>query len=178
MNQKTKLLIMFLVISIVISGCNPKNEKNTNSTNENNSSTGTKEFYTYSANSNQPYWVGSNIKKVDQGYYYISAYLLYFFDTVSNESYVVCSSPDCSHSNETCSAYLGNYGDNGEYGFLTNGLEVSDTYIYVMGYEKSTVTDFYLYRINKDGTNKKKLFYLYSTDKDYYFYPFTMHENW
>lgn len=130
---------------------------------------------TFDINSNQSYWGDNFIKKSEKGYYYIFDSRLYFLDKKTMESVLVCTVPDCKHEDEYCTAYIGTYGDKLQYGFLDFGLEITDKYIYIIGSEESQVTDFYLYRISRDGTEKEKLFYLYSTDKNYMFYEYKMH---
>lgn len=127
------------------------------------------ELYSYAENLFQPYWGLNNnafIKKVEGGYYYIYNDLLCYFDTQNNLSTPLCSTPGCTHEDETCSAFVGLYGDDYQYGFNTMGFEIYDNQIYIIGTETSETCDFYIYRMNMNGTERTKLFYLYSAEPD------------
>lgn len=117
------------------------------------------EHYMYIENSYQPYWGWQTyIKRAENGYYFISDDLLYFFDSETKNTTPLCSAIDCSHNDENCSAYLGDYGDKFEYGFIDLGFEVYDNNIYVLGYEQKEVCDIYVYRISMDGSERETYF--------------------
>lgn len=178
-----KIMIFIVMMSLLV-GCNSKTKQKVQenvkekeeSTVDAVQSKKMSAFYQYEGDNMQTYWQGDDIKKVENGYYYINNKKLYFFETEMNESFVVCSSPDCNHEDEQCCAYVGEYGENMEWGFLEMGMEVTDAYIYMLGYEQKEVTDVYLYRIRKDGTLKEKVCYLYSTDDATLWYPYKMHQ--
>lgn len=173
MSKRLYSIIVGLGIMLLFSGCN-SNAETVNSKN-NGEKIKTNSYYSFDADSNQTYWKGNCIKKAEKGYYYFYNNRLYFWDKETMESILVCIVPDCKHKDEYCNAYFGSYGDKLQYDFLDLGLEITDKNIYAIGYERSEVTDFYLYRISRDGTEREKLFYLYSTEKDYYFYEYIMH---
>lgn len=163
MRKRINSIIIVLCMLLLFCGCHSSKETIQNQKN------------TFDINSNQSYWGDNFIKKSEKGYYYIFNSRLYFLDKKTMESVLVCTVPDCKHQDEYCTAYIGTYGDKLQYSFLDFGLEITDKYIYIIGSEESQVTDFYLYRISRDGTEKEKLFYLYSTDKNYMFYEYKMH---
>lgn len=166
MEKKISSIIVYFAILLLLCGCNEKTQK----------ASGEKEITNiFHINENQRYWSNKNIKKVEKGYYYFYGERLYYLNQETMEAMLVCTTPDCKHNDKYCNAYFGLYGDNYEYSFLDIGLEVTDKYIYVIGIEELDVTNFYLYRVSRDGTKREKLFYLYSTEKNYSFYDYIMH---
>ena len=173
--MKIKFICIFFIIIIFCTSCDNTSEKNASSSIDNSDiekSTLVDEdsLYAYNENSSQNYWgsfAGSNyIREVDNGYYFFFNDVLCYFDKNSKSSTVVCSSLNCTHDNEECSAYFGIYGDASQYGFNTMGFEIYEDYIYLIGYDISEVWDCYLYRCNLDGTGRTKIGYLYSIDAD------------
>lgn len=180
--MKKYCIHILLVIILFCTGCSTSNENQTAAQNIPTVSSilSDESLYKYTADESQNYW-GSNgnnyIKKVENGYYYIYEDLLYYFDKTSETSTVVCSSLDCSHNTSDCSAYFGDYGDLRQYGYNTMGFEIYDNNIYIIGYEMNEVCDFYLYRVNLDGSEREKICYLYSAEKDedgYFSYGYTL----
>lgn len=116
----------------------------------------------------QPYWsqVDDYIKRAENGYYFIDGDLLYFWDPEVKSGTVVCSAPNCDHQGDYCNAFLGKYGDEYQYGFGDLDLEIFNDHIYKIGYEIGDAMDFYIYQLSMDGSERKKLAYLYTVKKD------------
>lgn len=106
------------------------------------------------------------MRKTNNGYYFFKDDQLYFIDSESMIPILLCTAPNCDHMNSQCNAYFGAYGDDLSKGFYTNALFSSEEGLYTIGYETSEVTDLYLYKINKDGTEREKIGYLSSLDSD------------
>jgi hypothetical protein len=117
----------------------------------------------------QSYWGNNNhkIKKADNGYYFIEDSLLYFWDPETKDGTVVCSAPNCNHQDSDCNAYLGDFGDQWQNGFDKYGLEIFNNHIYIREREiKDNVMDFYAYQFSMDGSERKKMGYLFSKKQD------------
>lgn len=88
----------------------------------------------------------NTVCKVDGGYYLQSDGLLYFMDTASGRMTTVCGKPECSHSDDTCNAWI-----NSPFLSLYNGK------LYYATSSSNTGNMLTLYSMNKDGTEHTKI---------------------
>ena len=168
--MKKKYLIVLSAILLLSGGCSSSGENIEQTTEQERAKTVDVDKL-YSANKEylaQPYWnqACDYIKKTDNGYYFIDGNLLYFWDSAVQEGTVVCSAPNCDHQGSYGNAYIGSYGDEDQYGFVKTGMEIYNDHIYMLGYEMGDVMDFYIYQISMDGSEREKLAYLYTNEKD------------
>lgn len=115
---------------------------------------------------------------------------LMYFDKAAETALVLCGKPDCDHSTTDCIANAGNLqkktlcaDDNNLY-YISAEKNISDEAAALirryqrgessesLGVEQVNYTsDFYLYRMKKDGTQKDRLVKLASAMNTYYFLP-------
>lgn len=99
------------------------------------------------------------IIKVDNGYCYINNYLLYFYDSEMKQSYILCDKVNCTHSDDTCTAYLSMMN------YLPLQLGYYDNSIYIFGWDIDGANTFhnYLYQISLDNYKRQKAAFLFSS---------------
>ncbi len=100
----------------------------------------------------------STFVKVDDGYYFISGSMLFYYDTEKQEAYPVCDKANCNHSDSDCTAYLSPlkfYPGMSIY-YYNNAL-------YLLGHEDDGLShqQVYMYQISLDSFKQKKAAYLF-----------------
>lgn len=93
-----------------------------------------------------------NFAEGNGGYYfYDPMQYVYYYDLQSKKTHILCNKPECTHEDETCSAYTGGA-----------TLRYADGDLYYIAEETSTgetpTGDFYLWRKSGDGSKTEKLF--------------------
>ena len=112
----------------------------------------------------QSCWWNDYIKKVDNMYYYLYMDKLYVWDSDKKMGAIVCTATNCLHDDSKCNAYFGQGGDAESFSYLD--LEVYNDRIYKIGRYFGEVTDFYIYSISMDGSERIKMGYVYSKELD------------
>lgn len=142
-------LAVIAVLSSILSGCS---KENSNINTEQNATTYVKnEDY---QNFLDPH---SAFAKVENGYYFFKDLRLYYFDTETKESYIVCSKPNCTHNSNDCTAYFNIFK------YYPFQLSYYNNSLYVLGWEeeKSNIRHNYIYEVSLDNYKRKKAAYLF-----------------
>lgn len=158
MMKKVCIILMILVICISSAGCGEKKQQ---------------ELQEETAVNAQPYWntvAGQSVTRSENGYYYWANKItlkerelgkLCYMDAQTQDTTVVCSNADCTHSSSACA---GNFplAD----GYHTDNLYYYKDYIYV---QKDNKEDGYTYleQVTSDGSNRKTLFEIGTVDGAY-----------
>lgn len=102
----------------------------------------------------------STFVKVDSGYCFISDSKLYFYDTVEQNAYPVCSKANCKHINSTCESYLSPLKF-----YPGMGMYYYNNSIYLLGHEdtESQIQHVYIYQISLENFKQKKAAYLFDS---------------
>ena len=99
----------------------------------------------------------SSLVKVDDGYYFVSDSILFFYGSKENEAYPVCCKANCTHNDSNCSAYLSPlkfYPGMGMY-YYNNAL-------YLLGHDNGTShQQVCMYQISLENFKQKKAAYLF-----------------
>lgn len=158
-----RLWFAILVMLLLLAGCGSDENQGTDN---NNSVTDISKIYeTEEDYPAQSYWRYTNMKKMGSGYYFFLSRTLYYWDSETQSGTICCPAPNCSHHSTDCSAYFGNYGEQWKYGYQGLDLEIYNNRIYIIGYKNDEVTDFHVYSVSLDGTEREKMGYLYSKEE-------------
>ncbi|MBQ8000851.1 MAG: hypothetical protein IJ298_06465 [Ruminococcus sp.] len=146
MFRRSFALILVLAVVCSLIGCDSNNQTSSDSYN-----------YLTDAQIANTLDIGNvNIAKSENGYYVLVGSKLYFVDGVSLGATLLCSKPNCLHSDENCSAVIGN----------VDNIAFSDGFVYYIasaGVEKEFIGS-YLVKLSADGSTKENIYYI---DKDY-----------
>lgn len=138
---------------MAVTGCTAKTQNTTN-INYNQKS----EFFVEEEDYQYYFDTFSRCAKTENGYIYIKDNLLYFFDINDNANYVICDNINCSHTDDSCSAFL-------DYAFYTTELFYCNNHLYIAAREsKNNIDKNYVYQMNIDGTERKKAAYLFDSN--------------
>ncbi len=85
----------------------------------------------------------TNVTAIDEGVYYTDGGLLHFYDVNTGESVPVCNRAECTHSDETCTAYMPDVGT----------LLFTNRKGYIFFTDNSDI-----YKINYDGSERSKVY--------------------
>lgn len=151
MKNLFKVILSVLLVTTTFVGCSlNKIEVDTNQNSD-----------TYIQNEDYQNFLGlySSTVKVDNGYYYISNMVIYFYDNNTKKSYPICNKINCNHSDDECSAYLS------PFNFYSGQLSYYDGNLYVLGWEtkNANVRENYLYQISLENFKRKKAAYLFDS---------------
>ena len=89
-------------------------------------------------NESQNYWNPDNhaVAKGMGGYYFIQTTdgisKIAFFDETTQEAVAVCAKPECTHSDNTCNAYLCDMKQTGSALYLTDTIYCYNGYLYLI----------------------------------------------
>lgn len=98
----------------------------------------------------------SAFAKADGGYYFLKDMLLYYFDTQTQEAYIVCSKPNCEHNSGDCTAFFSIFN------FYPFQLAYYGGALYVLGWEEDgSIRHNYIYEVNTENYARKKAAYLF-----------------
>ena len=141
-----RILLVFITIFVLFTGCSNKNDKNINLGNEDVKA--------------QPYWniYNQKITASEDGYYFLKkdfenggTYLRYI-DANTMETIYVCNKAECKHDGIGCNAYFDN-------SYITTNIYYYKNYIYVLKNDESD-GNVYLVKITADGNSRQKMFSL------------------
>lgn len=141
--------VVVTVLSSLMTGCSSKNN---NINTEQNS-------VTYVENEDFQNFIDSSsaIAKANSGYYFLKSMKLYFFDTASKESYIVCNKPNCEHNSNDCTAFFS------VFSYYPFQLSYCNNSLYVLGWEEEggNIRHNYIYEVSLDNYKRKKAAYLF-----------------
>ena len=102
----------------------------------------------------------SNCAKTNDGYYFISNNHLYFFDSKTHNTTIVCSKINCEHNNDKCTSYFPIFS------FFPIQLSYYNNAIYILGWETegANIHHNYIYQISLDNFKRKKVVYTGSSN--------------
>lgn len=153
------ILIFLAVILLSFASCSLKTPLNINVNVEQNS-------ISYVENEDFQYFYGSyynsipKFAKVDMGYYFVTDFKLFYFDTVTKQAYPVCNKANCDHNDSDCNAYLSisNFG-------LVSSIAYYDNNIYILGFERDSALrqHNYIYQISLEDYKQRKAAYLFDS---------------
>ena len=109
-------------------------------------------------NESQNYWNPDNhaVAKGMGGYYFIQTTdgisKIAFFDETTQEAVAVCAKPECTHSDNTCNAYLCDMKQTGSALYLTDTIYCYNGYLYLIQCEGGMGK---LVRIHTDGSARE-----------------------
>lgn len=109
----------------------------------------------------QSFFFMPNIAKGEAGYYYWEENdeRLYYYDTATAQSVVLCNKADCTHDDDTCNAYFNAAKKENQDVFCKTYIQYYDGAVYVTGYDpKGNVN---LYRVAADGSSCDKYMCLF-----------------
>lgn len=155
--MKRKFFWIILSVALLLTGCKGDNKNYDMS-----------EIY----NTDEEYpaqlcWgLNNNIKRLKDTYYLIEDKKLYYWDAEIKTGGIVCSAANCDHNGEYCNGYLGRYGQDGKNGFYNWDLEIFNNQLYKIGYTWGDVIDFDIYSISLDGSQRTKMGYVYSKERE------------
>lgn len=102
-----KLLLLALTVMFILCGCNGENRNNAQSDNHNLFSAYSFNYSRMAYKNSDLYYECNTVRSTDnwlQAYYDITV-----TDLTTNHKSVLCSSPQCTHTDETCTAYYSSY---------------------------------------------------------------------
>ena len=102
-----KLLLLALTVMFILCGCNGENRNNAQSDNHNLFSAYSFNYSRMAYKNSDLYYECNTVRSTDnwlQAYYNITV-----TDITTNHKSVLCSSPQCTHTDETCTAYYSLY---------------------------------------------------------------------
>lgn len=141
--------VVVTVLSSLMTGCSSKNN---NINTEQNA-------VTYVENEDFQNFIDSSsaIAKANSGYYFLKSMKLYFFDTATKESYIVCNKPNCEHNSNDCTAFFSIFS------YYPFQLSYCNNSLYVLGWEEegSNIRHNYIYEVSLDNYKRKKSTYLF-----------------
>ena len=111
-------------------------------------------------NESQNYWNPDNhaVAKGMGGYYFIQTTdgisKIAFFDETTQEAVPVCAKPECTHSDNTCNAYLCDMKQTGSALYLTDTIYCYNGYLYLIQCEGGMGK---LVRIHTDGSARETI---------------------
>ena len=111
-------------------------------------------------NESQNYWNPDNhaVAKGMGGYYFIQTTdgisKIAFFDETTQEAVAVCAKPECTHSDNTCNAYLCDMKQTGSALYLTDTIYCYNGYLYLIQCEGGMGK---LVRIHTDGSARETI---------------------
>lgn len=111
-------------------------------------------------NESQNYWNPDNhaVAKGMGGYYFIQTTdgisKIAFFDETTQEAVAVCTKPECTHSDNTCNAYLCDMKQTGSALYLTDTIYCYNGYLYLIQCEGGMGK---LVRIHTDGSARETI---------------------
>ena len=111
-------------------------------------------------NESQNYWNPDNhaVAKGMGGYYFIQTIdgisKIAFFDETTQEAVPVCAKPECTHSDNTCNAYLCDMKQTGSALYLTDTIYCYNGYLYLIQCEGGMGK---LVRIHTDGSARETI---------------------
>jgi hypothetical protein len=160
-----KLFFIVLSILLFLSSCGTNQQSkllsSTPKSSSNNSKISVKKEFTMLstdrgyASKNGYYMIASSGDKVDSSG--SSFKIIRYFDYASLQDIVLCNKPNCSHSDNTCNAYLSPTFHMAQL-FETNGkVYVVNGQAMMMGHSKDPDTAPAIYQMNPDGTNRTRL---------------------
>lgn len=87
------------------------------------------------------------IQKAGKGYYFLVSQHLYYYEQSMEQAVPVCNKADCSHTDETCNASMG------------DGPEINyyDHKFYYIASENNNAEKWYLYFLSEDGRQREKV---------------------
>lgn len=142
-------LVIIMVLSSLLASCSGKNN---NINTEQNA-------VTYVENEDFQNYLDplSAVAKVENGYYFLNRLKLYFFDTETKETYIVCNKVNCDHSTGGCTAYFNMFQ------YYPFQLFYCNNSLYVLGWEEesSNIRHNYIYEVSLDNYKRKKAAYLF-----------------
>lgn len=142
-------IVIVIIISSLMTGCSSKNNK-INTEQSSVSYVENEDFQNFIDSS-------SAFAKADNGYYFLNGMKLYFFDTNTKESYIVCNKPNCTHNSADCSAFFSIFS------YYPFQLSYYNNSLYVLGWEEegNNLRHNYIYQISLDNYKRKKAAYLF-----------------
>ena len=111
-------------------------------------------------NESQNYWNPDNhaVAKGMGGYYFIQTTdgisKIAFFDETTQDAVAVCAKPECTHSDNTCNAYLCDMKQTGSALYLTDTIYCYNGYLYLIQCEGGMGK---LVRIHTDGSARETI---------------------
>lgn len=149
LNEICISLVFITVLSLVLSGCSKENNNiNTEQT-----------AVTYTENEDFQSFIDSSsaFAKGNNGYFFLNGMKLYYFDTNTKDSYIVCNLPNCTHNSVDCSAFFSIFS------YYPFQLSYYNNSLYVLGWEEegNNLRHNYIYQISLDNYKRKKAAYLF-----------------
>lgn len=141
--------VVVIVLSSLMTGCSSKN-KNINTEQNAVAYVENEDFQNFIDTS-------SAFAKVNSGYYFLKSMKLYFFDTTTKETYIVCNKPNCEHNSNDCTAFFSIFN------YYPFQLSYFNNSLYVLGWEEegSNIRHNYIYEVSLDNYKRKKSAYLF-----------------
>lgn len=147
-----KIIALFSVLIIVFSFCSCSSNKIEVNLEQNS------DTYVQTEDCQNYINAFSSFVKVDDGYYFISDTMLFFYDVKEKEAYPVCNKANCEHSDSNCSAYLSPLQF-----YPGMSLYYYDNALYLVGHEDDGPSrqQVYMYQISLENFKQKKAAYLF-----------------
>ena len=77
----------------------------------------------------------------ENGYYFLSNSFVYFYDSNSKKTHVLCNKPECAHDGEGCNAYIN-----------AMAIRYYERALYYVSCDTIETNEFYLWKMSEDGT--------------------------
>lgn len=141
------IAVIFLILTVTLSGCRSKNidgdkvQINPNKGKVENEVT-----------DQQLSFVNNRMCESEYGFYYGSCMHMMYYDKDTGINTILCFNSACNHQGDECTGLFNN--------FLAESVAYNGGSIYIAGYEKKSneIYDVYLYRVSLDGSVREKLF--------------------
>ncbi len=91
----------------------------------------------------------------ENGYYFLSNSFVYFYDSNSKKTHVLCNKPECAHDGEGCNAYIN-----------AMAIRYYEHALYYVSCDTIETNEFYLWKMSEDGTEKERLFFLCAEEQE------------